>query len=60
MQTQNFRNGSKSALRKSEIYIYEQFLDKIFEIPQNLYMNIYTRELGLVMQQNLYIAYISI
>ena len=38
MQTQNFRNASKSALRKSKIYIYEQFLDKIFEIPKNLYI----------------------
>ena len=37
-QTQNFRNRSKSALKKSKIYIYEQFLGKIFEIFRHLYM----------------------
>ena len=42
---QNFRNGSKSALRKSKNYIYEHDLGKIFEIYKKyIYMNIYTYE----------------
>ena len=35
---QNFRNGSKSTLRKPKIYIYERFFGKIFENSQNLYI----------------------
>ena len=47
IQTQNFRNDSKSALRKSKIYIYEHFLGKIFEISKNLniYEQLYIRTL---------------
>ena len=35
---QNFRNGSKSALRKSKNYIYEHVFGKISEISKKLYI----------------------
>ena len=43
-KSQNFRNGSKSALRKSKIYIYEHILGKFPKIPEiYIYEHLYIR-----------------